>query len=100
MFSFTQIATSGVFGYWLDKRPMKEIMVFCLAMGGLGNSLYFFAPNIAAIAVARAISGVGGNISAAGLTYVIRVSSEEERSALSAKVSFFLIIQFLFDSFL
>ena len=86
-FNLSQMLASPFFGYWLDRRPMKEVIVFCMALGAVGNSIYALAPNIYVVFLGRLISGVGGNIYNTGMTYVVRVSSAEERSALYAKVN-------------
>ena len=39
-FNASQMLFSPLFGYWLDRRPMKEVVVFCLAVGIIGNSVY------------------------------------------------------------
>lgn len=86
-FNLAQMVASPVFGIWVDKRPMREVIVFCMVIGAIGNSLYAFAPNIYVVFLGRLVSGVGGNIYNTGMTYVVRVSEPEERSALYAKVN-------------
>jgi MFS family permease len=95
-FNFSQMITSPVFGYWLDRRPMKEVVVFCMVIGAVGNTFYALAPNIYIVLVGRLISGAGGNIYNTGMTYVVRVSEPEERSALYAKINLIYYMGMLF----
>jgi MFS family permease len=95
-FNLSQMIASPVFGYWLDRRPMKEVIVFCMVIGAIGNSLYALAPNIYVVFLGRLISGVGGNIYNTGMTYVVRVSEPEERSALYAKINLIYYMGMLF----
>ncbi len=58
-FNLASMAASPFFGYWMDKRPMKEIMVFCMFVGVIGNLVYAFAPNVYVVLLGRLISGIG-----------------------------------------
>lgn len=87
-FSAAQIVTAPLFGAWNDSptRCMREVTVACLFLGILGNTLYLLAPNVWVLLLARLVSGVGGNINSTGQTYVIRVSSPEERTKLTGQI--------------
>ncbi len=95
-FNFAQMITSPVFGYWLDRRPMKEVVVFCMVIGAVGNTCYALAPNIYVVLIGRLVSGAGGNIYNTGMTYVVRVSEPAERSALYAKINLIYYMGMLF----
>ncbi len=95
-FNLAQMIASPVFGYWLDRRPMKEVIVFCMVIGAIGNTCYALAPNIYVVFLGRLISGVGGNIYNTGMTYVVRVSEPEERSSLYAKINLIYYMGMLF----
>ncbi len=95
-FNLAQMIASPVFGYWLDRRPMKEVIVFCMVIGAIGNTCYALAPNIYIVFLGRLISGIGGNIYNTGMTYVVRVSEPEERSALYAKINLIYYMGMLF----
>jgi MFS family permease len=95
-FNLSQMLASPIFGYWLDRRPMREVIIFCMVVGCVGNSCYALAPNIYVVFLGRLISGIGGNIYNTGMTYVVRVSDPEERSALYAKVNLIYYMGMLF----
>lgn len=58
-FNLASMLASPFFGYWMDRRPMKEIIVFCMFVGVIGNATYALAPNIYVVMLGRLISGVG-----------------------------------------
>lgn len=67
-----------------------------MVIGAIGNTCYALAPNIYVVFLGRLISGVGGNIYNTGMTYVVRVSEPEERSALYAKINLIYYMGMLF----
>lgn len=58
-FNLASMLASPFFGYWMDNRPMKEIFIFCMFVGVIGNTTYALAPNIYVVLLGRLISGVG-----------------------------------------
>jgi MFS family permease len=85
-FQLSQLLTSSLFGLWIDKRPMREVIIAAIAFSILGNMLYVFSWSHWMVLVSRAISGIGGNVVVASNTYVVRATPPERRSAVAAKV--------------
>ncbi len=86
-FQLSSVCLGPAFGYWLDRRPMKEVVVFQLWTSIAGNLLYAFSTRVWVVAVSRFICGAGSTVGLSAAVYVIRTTTEADRSSAFAKLS-------------
>jgi MFS family permease len=91
-FSLVSVLLSPFFGYWCDKRPLKEVLIFQLWIACFGNLLYSFSSSVGVVILSRAICGVGSNMFLVSDVYVIRSTSEEERTSYFTKINLFMTV--------
>jgi MFS family permease len=80
IFQLASVLLNPLFGYWLDSRPMKEVIVFQLWISILGNLAYSFSTSVWQIIVSRFFCGAGSCVGLCANIYVIRATTEKERS--------------------
>eukprot|EP01091_Cochliopodium_minus_P003822 TRINITY_DN13779_c0_g1_i1.p1 TRINITY_DN13779_c0_g1~~TRINITY_DN13779_c0_g1_i1.p1 ORF type:complete len:383 (-),score=39.35 TRINITY_DN13779_c0_g1_i1:154-1197(-) len=86
-YAISTFVSSFFIGYWLDRRPMKEVVLFLVFVSVLGNLMYSMSISTHMVLIARLISGISGNIFACTDTYIIRKFTMEERTTKFALIS-------------
>lgn len=77
----TSLVLQPLIGFWIDtRRCLKEVIVFQVWAVVFGNLLYFIAWSVPMVIVSRIVSGVGGTIFLSVSVYIIRSTTEEQRS--------------------
>ena len=79
-YALTSMLLQPVIGIWLDSRFIRETVTFQMWVVMVGNLLYFFSTSIYTVLVARIICGVGGTVFLSMSVYIIRTTTEQERS--------------------
>lgn len=85
-FGLATFAFAPLVGYALDTRPMRTVIVAQLWVGVAGNLLYAVAPNVWVVLVARLLCGAAATVQLSVNLYVIRTTSEAERSGSFARI--------------
>ena len=76
-FSLSSFLLQYPIGVWLDRRPMKEVLVFCLWISMLGNFVYFLSVNVWMVCVARFVCGIGMGLYLIMSVFILRTTKEE-----------------------
>ncbi len=82
-FSAARLLTMPILGYWSDKRPMLEPLIFSVVVSILGNILYALAWGLDTawlILVGRIFVGIGAANVTVSMSYISRVTSAESRT--------------------
>ncbi|CAK8994696.1 Negative elongation factor B (NELF-B) (Cofactor of BRCA1) [Durusdinium trenchii] len=90
IFSAARLLFMPVLGYWSDKRPMIEAFSFSLVIEIVGNVLYGCAygmKNPWMILLARALIGMGSANSTLSMSFITRITEQEERTKALAMLS-------------
>ncbi len=80
-YAFMALILQPVIGVWLDSRFIKETLVFQMWVVLVGNVMYFFSTSIWMLLIARLICGMGGTVFLSTSVYIIRSTTEMERSS-------------------
>lgn len=86
-FQISSILVSPFVGWWLDKRPMKEVLVTQLWISIAGNAMYSLSTSVPMVVVSRFICGAGSTCFLCANLYIIRTTTVTERSSAFSKLS-------------
>jgi ceroid-lipofuscinosis MFS transporter 7 len=86
-FPLGQFVFSPIFGWWGSKRNMREVLVFSLVVNAIGYIMFSVVTSGWLLLFARFVIGMGGANTAVLRTYASMASSEENRTAVMAKMS-------------
>ncbi len=86
-FQLASVLLSPLFGLWLDRRPMKEVIVAQLWISIAGNLFYSLSSSVWQIILARFVCGIGSTVGLCANVYVIRTTTQENRSSAFSKLS-------------
>lgn len=79
-YGLTAMVMQPVVGLWLDRRFIREVLVFQMWAVLAGNLVYFMSVNVYMVVLSRFICGVGGTVFLSVSVYIIRTTTEQERS--------------------
>lgn len=90
-FSSARLLALPLVGLWADRRTIKEVMIFTLLVGAIGNLVYSFADLTGhhwwMILVGRLIAGAGAANGSLVASYVQIVCDEKTRTGMNAKMN-------------
>lgn len=94
-FQLSSVALNPVFAFWLDRRPMREVVIAQLWISVAGNAMYTFSSNIPMLVAARVICGAGSTVGLCANLYVIRTTDQKARSSAFAALQGSMLVGLL-----
>eukprot|EP01137_Pigoraptor_chileana_P033495 Opistho-2@24443 len=85
-FNVAQLFCAPVVGWMSDRMSMKSILMVTLGFNIVGNLVYFAAQGAWMVLLGRILAGMGASSGPVIMSYVVRVTSEKERTAVVTKV--------------
>jgi MFS family permease len=88
--SFAQLCFLPVFGFWSDKRTMREVITISMVIGIAGNVLYALAGYFQSpycIIAGRALTGIYMGVISVTNSYVALVTTPETRTRFMAQLN-------------
>ncbi len=86
-FPLGQFVFSPIFGWWGSKRNMREVLIFSLIVNAVGYVMFSVVTTGWLLLFARFVIGMGGANTAVLRAYASMASSEDNRTAVMAKMS-------------
>jgi hypothetical protein len=89
MFNVSQMIFSPILGFLSDRINMKSLLVCTLLINVGGNIMYSFAVGSWMVVLSRIVTGIGASQNAIIMSYLVRVTREDERTRIIATVTAF-----------
>jgi MFS family permease len=85
-FQLSSVCFSPLMGLWLDRRPTKEVVVMQIWISVAGNIMYSFSTHVWMVVASRFVCGLGSTVGLSASVFVIRSTTEENRSSAFTKL--------------